>query len=125
LESVADDILLAKGYEVNMISASPFIPSNQTPFWNKPYGDFNLTLNTMAAMRLIFPKALIPSVSALEKLETQGQLKGFNAGANVITINYTPLKHRKNYVIYTTDRKIVSFEHAKKTIDKAGLKFSI
>lgn len=121
IDNIADDILLAKNYNVDMVSASPFIPNDKTPFKGKPYGNLDLTLNTMAVMRLILPHALIPTVSALERLQKYGQLKGFNAGANVITINMTPPHYRKNYIIYTTDRNIIDITHAKNTIKKAGL----
>lgn len=121
IESIADDILLAKKYNVDMVSAAPFIPNNQTSFRDKPYGNLDLTLNTMALMRLVLPRALIPAVSALKILHQDGQIKGLDAGANVITINATPSRYKKDYIIYTSNRQIVGLDYAKSVLEKAGL----
>lgn len=121
LESLADDILLPGKYGTHMTSCSPFIPAKDTPLENFSYGDIDTTLNTIALMRIINPEALIPSVSALEKLEEGGQVRGFDAGANVITINFTPERERRIYRIYGKDRYIVQREHAISTLRKAGL----
>ena len=99
LESIADDILLANELNTHMSSASPFMPAPSTPLANYPHGSVNTVLNTIAVMRLINASWLIPSVSALEKLESGGQLKGLKAGANVLTINFTPQDSRNNYPI--------------------------
>jgi biotin synthase len=80
------------------------------------------TLNTMAIYRLMFPGALVPTVSALEKLRGGGQLAGLNAGANVITINFTPKDFRDQYAIYSAkNRFIVGGGHARNIIEQAGL----
>lgn len=95
IESIADDILLAQQLHTHFVSTAPFIPNQDTPFENVPYGDLNLALNTIAIWRIMFKDVLIPTVSALEKIKKNGQLLGFSAGANVITINFTPLQYRK------------------------------
>ena len=69
-----------------------------TPLETCSPGDIETTLNTIALMRIINPGALIPSVSALEKLQEGGQVKGLNAGANVITINFTPKRERQIFL---------------------------
>ena len=62
-------------------------------------------------------------MSALEKLRGGGQLAGLQAGANVITINFTPKDFRDNYAIYSAkNRFIVSGDHAEHIIEEAGLK---
>lgn len=121
LETLVDDILLALEIQPDFVSSSPFIPNQNTPFEEVPHGSLPLTLNSMAIFRILFPTALIPSVSALEKIQQGGQLMGLNAGANVLTINFTPEESRKKYAIYSQQRFVVSLEHALATIERAGL----
>jgi biotin synthase len=121
LSHLAADIRLAFDLGTDFISSSPFIPNQNTPLEHVPYGDLDLTWNTMAIYRLGRPSALIPTVSALEKIQPDGQLKGLNAGANVLTINFTPSRQRDRYAIYSEQRFIVSRDHALRTIDRAGL----
>ncbi|WP_013320418.1 [FeFe] hydrogenase H-cluster radical SAM maturase HydE [Gloeothece verrucosa] len=121
IDSLAEDILLALEIQPDFVSSSPFIPNQDTPLENLPYGDINLTLNTMALYRILLPSCLIPTVSALEKIQKGGQLMGLNAGANVLTINFTPAQCRDKYAIYSKQRFVVSLEHAQQTIKQAGL----
>lgn len=121
IESIARDVLLSKQIGAHMTSCSPFIPARNTPLEGLKAGDADLALNTMALMRIVNPKALIPSVSALEKLMTGGQVTGFNAGANVITANFTPDREKSAYRIYGDERFCVSRNHAFKTLERAGL----
>lgn len=121
-QTLLDDIRLALKLDPDFVSSAPFIPNQGTPYENHPCGDFNYTLNTMAIWRILLGgDRLIPTVSALEKLQQDGQLMGLQAGANVMTINFTPNECRKNYAIYTKQRFIVSMEHALRTIERAGL----
>jgi biotin synthase len=121
LEILAEDIQLALELQPDFVSSSPFIPNENTPFEHSPLGDLNLTLNMMALWRILFKTCLIPSVSALEKIQKGGQLLGLMAGANVITINFTPKASRDKYSIYSMDRFIVSLDHALNIIEQAGL----
>lgn len=122
LESLAEDILLAWQIQPDFVSSSPFIANQNTPLEHLTQGDLNLTLNTMAIYRIAFPDALIPSVSALEKIQQGGQLMGLNAGANVLTINFSPDQYRQKYAIYSKKRFIVSRQHALQTIKQANLR---
>ncbi|MBR8830400.1 MAG: [FeFe] hydrogenase maturase subunit HydE [Chroococcopsis gigantea SAG 12.99] len=122
LEHLADDILLALSIKPDFVSSSPFIPNQETPLESLAYGNLNLTLNTLAIYRIALKNCLIPSVSALEKTYKGGQLMGLNAGANVLTINFTPDTFRNKYAIYSKQRFVVSLEHALRTIEQAGLK---
>jgi biotin synthase len=125
LETLAEDILLAQKIRPDFVSASPFIPNGNTPLEKLPYGDLDLTLNTLAIYRILLPTARIPTVSALEKIQKGGQLMGFNAGANIMTINFTPPRRRDLYTIYSDKRFVVSLDHAVNTIEQAGLKMRL
>jgi biotin synthase len=122
IEILADDLLLAKSLGIHMSSASPFVPAPGTPLSDDNAGDIDLTLNAIAVTRLLLPNALIPSVSALEKQLAGAQLAGLNAGANVITVNFTPERDRRNYPIYGPDRFIVRQAHAEQTLKQSGLR---
>jgi biotin synthase len=122
VESLADDLLLARKVGAHMVSASPFIPAPDTPLANHRPGDVNVTLNFIAVARLMNPHWLIPSVSALETRSSGGQLAGLAAGANVLTVNFTPTDERSNYLIYGKDRYVVRNDHVNEIVSKAGLK---
>jgi biotin synthase len=121
VESLARDILFALSIQPDYVSTAPFIPNEQTPFEHDPPGNINLTLNTIALLRIALKKCLIPAVSALEKIIPRGQVMGLNAGANVLTINFSPNSYRKKYAIYSKNRFIVSLDHALATIRQASL----
>lgn len=125
LNTLVEDILLAIKLQPDFVSSSPFIPNQDTPLEKLPYGNLNYTLNTMAIYRLALPSALIPTVSALEKIHKGGQLMGLNAGANVLTINFTPTIYQSKFRIYSDKRFIVSIEHVLKIIEEAGLRIRI
>jgi biotin synthase len=120
-ESLADDILLAGRLGARMTSASPFVPAPDTPLASASAGDIDTTLNVLAVMRLVNPSALIPTVSALEMLSPGAQARGFAAGANVITVNFSPETDRPRYPIYGRERFVVDRDHAFRTVEAAGL----
>jgi biotin synthase len=121
-ETLVADIELGMRIRPDFVSAAPFIPNNGTPCENAPLGDAELTLNTMALWRIALGGALIPAVSALQKVDPDGQFRGLRAGANVITINFTPPDFRNRYCIYAQDRFIVSLDHAVNIVKRAGLR---
>jgi biotin synthase len=121
MASLADDLLLAQEFRASMVSGSPFIPAPDTPLTAAPAGDVNTTLNYIALARLMNPSWLIPSVSALERRQNGGQLGGLDAGANVLTINFTPPTEREKYLIYGKDRYVVRSDHVNEIITAAGL----
>jgi biotin synthase len=121
---LVDDFRLALKIRPDFVSCAPFIPNQGTPLEDFPMGNLNSTLNMMAVWRIALGNVLIPSVSALEKLVPGGQTQGLLAGANVITINFTPPAAREKYAIYSKQRFVVSLEHALETIQAAGLSVS-
>jgi biotin synthase len=121
IDSICEDILLSMKMDPDFVSCAPFIPNQGVPFEHMPHGDLNTTLNWMAMCRILLKTCLIPSVSALEKIQKGAQLKGLNAGGNVMTINFTPHQYRKKYSIYSKERFVVSIDHALETARRAGL----
>jgi biotin synthase len=121
LDMLVRDVLLVAELEPDFASSSPFIPNENTPLESADDGNVDMTLNTIALYRLMFPGALVPTVSAFEKLRPGGQKAGLDAGANVITINFTPKDQRDKYKIYSKERFVVGSEHARRIIGDAGL----
>ena len=74
--------------------------------------------------RLLMPGALIPSVSALEANQAGGQSGGLSAGANVMTVNFTPDERRTDYLIYGVNRYVVKLQHVSDLLRRNGLRMS-
>jgi len=103
-------------------SVSPFIPGEETPLSKKPCGNIELTLNCMAALRLMRPDWVIPAVSALNLAEPQaGYRRGLRAGGNLVTINLTPSDIRDDYLLYKRDRFIMTEDRILTAIAAEGL----
>lgn len=124
LDDLARDVILIRELDVDMTSASPFIPNDQSPLENDPDGDVELALNAVALMRIVQPRALIASVSAFDKIQPGSQRRALLAGANVMTMNHTPERYRENFVIYTTRRKVMFRGHILDTVREAGLEIA-
>ena len=113
---------LAAELPLDGCSVSPFIPGDETPLAGAPVGDIELTLNCMAAMRLMRPDWVIPAVSALNLAEPgSGYRRGLRTGANLVTINLTPADIREDYLLYKRDRFIMTEERILSAIAAEGL----
>lgn len=103
-ECLIDDLLFMKELDPHMIGIGPYIPHNETLFADKKAGTLDLTLFLLGMIRLMLPKVLLPSTTALGTIHPQGREKGILAGANVVMPNLSPLDVRKKYMLY--DNKI-------------------
>lgn len=125
ITDIANDLLLLHKYNLSMNSATVFIPTELSAYKDEPCGDLNLTLNTMALMRIMNPSRLIPATSSLEKIKKGGQLKGLMAGANTVTIHDgTPKELKSLFPIYSVDRVTPNKKHFIDIVDQAYLKLS-
>ena len=103
-------------------SVSPFIPGDETPTAEAQTGDIDVTVNAMAALRLMRPDWVIPSVSALNLAQPgAGYRRGLRAGANLVTINLTPAAVRQDYLLYKRERFIMTEERILEGISAEGL----
>ncbi len=92
-------------------SVSPFIPGDETPLSDEHSASIDVTLNLMAALRLLKPDWVIPAVSALNLAAPgSGYRRGLRTGANLVTINMTPADLRDDYLLYKRDRFIMTEE---------------
>lgn len=99
-EMIAEDIEFIYEFKPQMIGIGPFLPHSQTPFAGMPKGSMEKTLALISIFRLMFPKALIPSTTALGTINPTGREKGILAGANVVMPNLSPVRFRKSYELY-------------------------
>ncbi len=107
-DTVADDILLFKDLNLDMIGIGPFIAHDETPMFNAPDAGTEqvpnselMTYKAVALSRIACPQSNIPSTTALATInKDSGREKGLNRGANVVMPNLTPLKYRKLYEVY-------------------------
>ncbi|MBQ8750127.1 MAG: [Alphaproteobacteria bacterium] len=107
IESIADDLLYLRDIEVDMAGIGPFIPHPQTPLSNQSGGTLDLSLRTMAVMRLLLEDINIPATTAMEVLHPNGQILALQSGANVIMPNLTSATCRRLYELYPNKEKSV------------------
>ena len=111
---IADMRFLGK-FRPHMVGIGPFIPHHDTPFADRSQGSLEKTLTMVALIRLMLPKALIPSTTALGTIHPQGRELGLQAGANVVMPNLSPVSVRKQYALY--DNKICTGDEAAECIE--------
>jgi biotin synthase len=99
-EILADDILLLRELDLDMIGIGPFLSHHNTPLGNSASGTLDLTLRALAIIRILMPDVHIPATTAMGTVEKGGREKALQCGANVIMPNVTPIKYRKYYEIY-------------------------
>lgn len=106
LEILADDILLMRDLDIDMIGIGPFIAHPQTPLADRPTGDIELVLKVIAVTRLVTGNTNIPATTALATLDHQGRLKALQTGANVVMPDFTPAAYKELYEIYPGRGKV-------------------
>ena len=110
IDNLIEDLLFVRDFKPQMIGIGPFIPHHDTPFHDQVAGTMEQTLRLIAILRLMLPKALIPSTTALGTIAPDGREQGILAGANVVMPNLSPVEVRKDYLLY--DNKICTGEEA-------------
>jgi biotin synthase len=122
MDDLLTNFILASQLPLDGCSVSPFIPGEETPLAGAPMAGIDLTLNCMAALRLMRPDWVIPSVSALNLAGAgSGYQRGLRTGANLVTINLTPADIRENYLLYKRDRFIMTEERILNAVAAEGL----
>lgn len=115
VEDLADDVMLIRKLNIDMVGIGPFIPHDQTPLKAHPAGDVDMVLKMVALVRLVTRDANIPSTTALGVLDKETRKRAFHAGANVFMPVFTPHSYAKDYEIYP-GKGLVSSD-ARKTLD--------
>jgi biotin synthase len=99
-EILADDLLVMKLLDADMLGIGPFIAHPDTPLAGIDNDDLELVLRVIAAARLITRNTNIPATTALATLHPQGRLQALQAGANVVMPDFTPEIYKTRYDIY-------------------------
>jgi biotin synthase len=115
VSSIADDIELFRGFDMDMIGLGPYLPHPATPLGQEfarrqaeddwppdqaPNSEL-MTCKVLALTRLARPDANLPATTALSLADkTQGRAHGLQRGANVVMPNLTPVEERRKYEIY-------------------------
>lgn len=111
-DSLADDIMLFRELDLEMVGVGPYLAHPDTPLGRDaailslpdgeqvPATDI-MTTKVIALTRLTCPDVNIPSTTALATVNTEnGRELGLERGANVWMPNLTPVKYRTLYEIY-------------------------
>jgi biotin synthase len=110
--SLADDLLLFRELDLDMIGIGPYLPHPATPLgageWRREIAEADqvpdseeMVYKVVALTRILRPDANIPSTTALATINTRnGRELGLQRGANVVMPNLTPARYRKLYEIY-------------------------
>ena len=109
-ETLYKDIMFIKEFRPHMVGIGPFIPQHDTPFRSEAAGTLEMTLKLLSIIRLIHPEVLLPATTALGTIHPQGREMGILAGANVVMPNLSPVKVRKDYLLY--DNKLCTGEES-------------
>ncbi len=113
LESVADDILLFRDLDIDMIGCGPFIPHPATPLAAEPAGSEELTYRVVALARIVTRDTHIPATTALAVTAGDaGRASALCRGANVVMPNVTPQPWRRAYEIYPNKGRTEVFDPA-------------
>ena len=100
LDILADDLLLMRDLDLDMIGIGPFIPHHNTPLGKEERGSLDISLKTIALARILTKNAHIPATTAIGTVHPRGRHMALSCGANVVMPNITPLKYREFYEIY-------------------------
>jgi len=90
LESMADDILLFKKLDLDMVGIGPFIPNPDTPMAEAYGGALDLALRMVALTRIVTKNTHIPATTAMGTIHPHGRQKALECGANVLMPNISP-----------------------------------
>ncbi|MCX7806150.1 MAG: [FeFe] hydrogenase H-cluster radical SAM maturase HydE, partial [Planctomycetota bacterium] len=116
--SLAEDIMLFREMDLEMIGIGPYLPHPATPLGAPAPADAKgnplppagadqvpntetMTCKVVALARLACPDANIPATTALATVNSdRGYELGLSRGANVVMPNITPSRYRVLYEIY-------------------------
>lgn len=111
--SIAEDILLFRELEIDMIGCGPFIPHPDTPLARISPGNDDLTYRVVALCRIVTRDTHIPATTALAVLQGDGARENaLCRGANVVMPNITPQPFRRCYEIYPSKGRSEVFHAA-------------
>jgi biotin synthase len=118
LEILADDLLIMKILDADMLGIGPFIAHPDTPLAGIDHDDLEMTLRVVAVARLLTRNTNIPATTALSTLHPQGRIQALQAGANVVMPDFTPEIYKTRYDIYPGRKDVGSAEEIIERLSK-------
>jgi biotin synthase len=115
-----ENVLLCQKLGLDMVGIGPFIPHPETPLADARQEPLELTLRTVAFLRMLLPLANLPATTAAGSLEPDGRERMLQAGANVLMPNISPVAVKKDYELYP--HKICVDEDGLKCLGCLGLR---
>lgn len=115
ISDLVKNLRFLKNLNPEMVGIGPFLPQCSTPLRDAKPGNLNNVLIMLAFTRLLLPQVLLPATTALLTIDSEGREKAFNAGANVIMPNLSPILNRKKYALY--DGKVFSGNESAEELD--------
>jgi biotin synthase len=104
LDVLAGNILLCREFDLDMIGIGPYIPHPDTPLGNSlnAYeGNQEIFFKALAVLRLFNPETHIPATTAFDAVfPGEGRTLALQRGANIFMPNSTPVRYRKDYLLY-------------------------
>ena len=104
IETLADNILLCRTLDLDMIGIGPFIPHPDTPLGNEKnvYDDNpEMFFKALATLRIFNPDAHIPATTAYDVIfPGKGRDIALQRGANIFMPNSTPVRYKQEYFLY-------------------------
>lgn len=113
-ECIVRDFRFLQELKPQMVGLGPFIPHHATPLKDFPAGSTERTLLCLSIVRLLLPNVLLPATTALATIDSDGRIKGMNAGCNVVMPNLSPMEDRSKYLLY--DNKASSGDEAAESL---------
>lgn len=107
VEMLADDLLFLQKLDVDMCGMGPYIEHADAPLSNSKKSMFSLderyrlSLNCVAALRILMPDINIAATTALQAIKPLGREVAIEIGANVMMPNVTPVECRGDYLLYS------------------------
>jgi len=104
IETLAENILLCRELDLDMIGIGPFIPHPDTPLGNEKNAyedDKEMFFKAVAVLRIFNPDSHIPATTAFDAgFPGKGRNLVLQRGANIFMPNNTPKKYREEYLLY-------------------------
>lgn len=119
-KSLVNDLITMQTIDIDMCGMGPYIEHHNTPLakiddqWLSIKERFDVSLNMVAALRLMMKDINIAATTAMETIDEDGRIKAFRAGANVVMPNITPSAYLDSYLLY--DNKAGADNHRDKAL---------
>lgn len=97
IDEIADDVILNRTLDADLVSFSTFIPLPGSPLEKEKSGSVLLTLKSIAIARLLLKDRQISVTRSISILDPTSKEKAVKAGADVVLPDFTPEFYREKF----------------------------